>query len=280
VGVSIRTALSTQRGQCQYRGQSAELSSSFLRLIHDELTLHESSRAQNTAEKTNGCCSARERSEKQSDTCGSPLEHEAARMVSMRTAIVYAIRNMKTGKFYVGSTWDLQGRWDGHRKALAAGDHSPKLQAAWDATAPSDWEWTVLEEGIPITNQFASEQYWITALDAYENGYNSSPRAGSFVGIRRQGTDYVLEREADIQKMLRQIESKRPYREIAADFGVSVGFLAKLKQVNGELLVELDAARSAQRPGRLKHKTQRAARRRPVYITAKRSSPPRRRPAQ
>lgn len=154
---------------------------------------------------------------------------------------------MKTGKFYVGSTWDLQGRWDGHRKALAAGDHSPKLQAAWDATAPSDWEWTVLEEGIPITNQFASEQHWITALDAYENGYNSSPRAGSFVGIRRQGTDYVLEREADIQKMLRQIESKRPYREIAADFGVSVGFLAKLKQVKGELLVELDAARSAQR---------------------------------
>jgi uncharacterized protein YerC len=168
-------------------------------------------------------------------------------MVSMRTAIVYAIRNLRTGKFYVGSTWDLQGRWDGHRKALAAGDHSPKLQAAWDATEPTDWEWTVLEEGIPITNQFASEQHWITALDAYENGYNSSPRAGSFVSIRREGIDYVLEREADVQRMLRQIESKRPYRNIAADFGVSVGFLAKLKQANGELLVELDAARSAQR---------------------------------
>jgi len=165
----------------------------------------------------------------------------------MRRAVVYAIRNKVTGKYYVGSTWDLEQRWDDHRKALAESAHTPKLQMAWDASGPNDWEWVVLEEGIPITNQFASEQHWIDALDAFENGYNSSRRAGSYVGVHRQGSDHIVRQEQRVLEMLQQIARRRPYREIAEEFGVSIGFLAKVKRTHAHFLAELIAAEAVKK---------------------------------
>lgn len=150
------------------------------------------------------------------------------------------IRNFSTGKCYVGSTRDLDSRWESHRTLLEANRHSPKLQKAWNESTPSDWEWEVIEDGIPVIHQFQSEQHWIDTLDAFKNGYNSSPRAGSYVSIDNRGYDYFVEKRKDeIVEMLVMINEGIPYRDIAKRFGVSLGFLTNLKRQHADLLDDL-----------------------------------------
>lgn len=158
----------------------------------------------------------------------------------MRTAVIYGIRNLKTGKCYVGSSRELKVRWENHKKLLESNTHTPKLQVAWNKSLPTDWQWAILEKDIPIIHQFESEQHWINSLDSYRNGYNSNPKAGSYVSIDHRGYQtFINERKDEILEMLVQMEQGIPYRQIASTFGVSVGFLSKLKQGNSDLLVSL-----------------------------------------
>jgi GIY-YIG catalytic domain-containing protein len=68
----------------------------------------------------------------------------------MDTSVVYGIKDKKTGMYYVGSTRELEVRWASHRSLLEAGEHTPKLQSAWDDSDPNDWEWLILEKEIPV----------------------------------------------------------------------------------------------------------------------------------
>ena len=155
----------------------------------------------------------------------------------MDTAIIYGIKNKKTNKYYVGSTRELEIRWKSHTILLDRKEHSPKLQVAWDESHPDDWEWVILEQNVPIIHQFHSEQYWIDTLDAYNNGFNTSPRAGSYICLDKRGYKKIIdEREDDVLEMLTQIESGVTYRKIASNFGVSLGFLTKTKERNADLL--------------------------------------------
>ncbi len=179
----------------------------------------------------------------------------------MNTAVVYAIRNNKTGKCYVGSSRELRVRWDSHRKLLEANEHTPKLQDAWQKSDPDDWEWVILEDDIPIIHQFASEQYWIDALDSHRTGYNTNPKAGSYVSIDDRGYEkFRNERKGDIVEMLKQIGEGVPFREIANTFAVSVGFLSKLKKENSELLKKLVQTELSDKQRIETEKTARAAR--------------------
>lgn len=153
---------------------------------------------------------------------------------------MYGIRNKKNGQYYVGSTRDCETRWKKHRSLLGDGEHSEKLQKAWDESSPQDWEWVILEDNIPVIYQFHSEQHWIDRLDAFEGGYNTSPRAGSYVMIDNKGYDwFVKEKENDILAMLEMISSRVPYRDIAKEYGVSLGFLTKLKTKHEDLLQDV-----------------------------------------
>ena len=158
----------------------------------------------------------------------------------MKTAIVYGIKNKLTGKYYVGSTRDLETRMCIHKSLLEKKQHSAKLQDARNETDSENWEWLILEDNIPLIHQFHSEQHWIDALDAYHQGYNSSPRAGSYVSIDDRGyRSFIDDREDDLLEILAQIESGTPYRKIASDFGVSLGFLTELKRKHPDLLQDL-----------------------------------------
>ena len=157
-----------------------------------------------------------------------------------RTALVYAIKNLKTRKYYVGSTRDLDARWENHRTLLESGSHTDKLQKAWNKSKPEDWEWSVLEDKIPLVHQFESEQHWIDSLDSHKNGYNSAPRAGSYVSIDNRGYKTIIEkRQNDVIEMLEKIESGVPYRTIASEYEVSLGLLSKLKSGNIDLFSNL-----------------------------------------
>lgn len=166
----------------------------------------------------------------------------------MKTAVIYGIHNTKSGKYYVGSTRDLATRWENHRRLLESKRHSPKLQQAWNNSSPAEWEWVVLEEDIPLVHQFASEQHWIDALESFSDGYNSSPRAGSYISIGLKAYDHAIEERADnILVMLLQIEGKVPYRQIAKQHRVSVGFLSNLKVRYSDLIEGLINQEAADR---------------------------------
>ena len=154
--------------------------------------------------------------------------------------------------YYVGSTLDVSRRWPEHLYALQNGHHNAKMQAAWDDSCPSDWEWQVLESDIPATHQFIAEQHWIDALDAHANGYNQAPRAGSFVSLSGvSGRGLIAEREDEILEILQQLEDGNTYRDIAKQHSVSLATVCNLRYRYWDLLPlrnerdECGAARAA-----------------------------------
>jgi len=125
-----------------------------------------------------------------------------------------------------------------------------------------DWEWLILEADIPAVHQFESEQHWIDAVDAYSDGYNTSPRLGSYVSIDNRGYQPLIEeREDDVLEMLVQIHQRRPYRQIAADFGVSLGYLGKLKIRYADLIADLIEKQQGNRERIKREEAERALRR-------------------
>jgi len=100
---------------------------------------------------------------------------------------VYAIRNRKNGKLYIGSTGkSLSGRIKGHRKGLNSGEHGNRyLQRAWNKYGASAFVFMILEH-CPKELCLIREQYWIDKFDSANPrfGYNLSPTAGSVLGLK------------------------------------------------------------------------------------------------
>lgn len=100
---------------------------------------------------------------------------------------VYCFVNLVNGKRYVGSAAvSLERRLKQHVTNLRGGYHVNKhLQAAWKRYRESRFKVIVLEFCAPPLC-ICREQYWI---DYYQSssrihGYNSSPKAGSQLGLR------------------------------------------------------------------------------------------------
>lgn len=95
---------------------------------------------------------------------------------------VYSIYNIKTGKFYIGSSITLKKRLVEHNNSLKRGDHyASYLQSSWNKRNKKDFIFRVLryckpEDCIPL------EQYFLNALDPE---YNTCEIAGSCLGVKR-----------------------------------------------------------------------------------------------
>ncbi len=87
---------------------------------------------------------------------------------------VYHIRNVVTGRYYVGSTVSLRQRQMDHFSYLRRGKHhSRKLQRAFDKYGESTFVFKSLEQcSIEIRDQI--EQKWMDQLHAYDIGFNCS----------------------------------------------------------------------------------------------------------
>ena len=60
---------------------------------------------------------------------------------------VYLIRCDPTGKFYIGSSYQIYTRWSQHRSALRRGDsNSTKLQHVWSKYGEDAFSFAILEE--------------------------------------------------------------------------------------------------------------------------------------
>jgi group I intron endonuclease len=113
---------------------------------------------------------------------------------------IYKITNKVNGKFYVGSSKDIEHRWYCHKNDLRAKRHiNPKLQHSWDFYGEDKFSFDVIEEVKSDENLLLErEQYHLNLLKPYERkiGYNICPTA--------EGGDNITHnpnKEAFIEKM-------------------------------------------------------------------------------
>ncbi len=80
---------------------------------------------------------------------------------------VYMIINLKNGKCYIGSSKNIENRWENHRKALNNKDHfNNYLQNSWNKYGEESFKFVILEE---TGNKLEREQFYI---DQYDPEYN------------------------------------------------------------------------------------------------------------
>ncbi|MER2007417.1 MAG: GIY-YIG nuclease family protein [Psychrobacillus sp.] len=96
------------------------------------------------------------------------------------TSGIYRIDNVSNGKFYIGSSFDIEGRLYRHFLELNRNRHSNKhLQNAYNKYGEDSFSTEILEVVDDTNNLIKREQYWIDNLEACNNGYNILPNAGT-----------------------------------------------------------------------------------------------------
>jgi len=87
--------------------------------------------------------------------------------------VIYKIRNVVNGKFYVGSTIDARVRFQTHKRRLKKGTHqSPHLQAAWNKYGEDCFKFEIVEHVDDSANLLAAEQHWLDAHAGKPDCYN------------------------------------------------------------------------------------------------------------
>jgi group I intron endonuclease len=99
---------------------------------------------------------------------------------------IYAIWNKISGRFYVGSAADIDGRWATHRNLLRSGrHHSIKLQRSWNKHGAEAFEWLIVEMAGP-DRLIEREQHWMDHYGSADprRGFNIAKTAGSRRGVK------------------------------------------------------------------------------------------------
>jgi group I intron endonuclease len=106
----------------------------------------------------------------------------------MNQSGIYQIQNLINGKVYIGSAIDLYAREYEHFRTLKINiHHSYKLKNAVNKYGIENFEFSVIEYVDNIDNLIKTEQFYIDAFDAVNNGYNVCEKAGSTLGFRHSG---------------------------------------------------------------------------------------------
>jgi len=94
---------------------------------------------------------------------------------------IYKITNLINKKFYIGSSKDIDFRWNHHKQWLNGKYHdNPKLQNAWNKYGEDKFIFEIIEEtGSNQETLFERENYYLSTLKPYERsiGYNICSKA-------------------------------------------------------------------------------------------------------
>jgi len=93
---------------------------------------------------------------------------------------VYSIINTTNDKKYIGSSKNVNHRFNTHRSLLRKNKHgNTHLQHSWNKYSEDVFEFRILEPVDVISDLVAREQYWMDKFDSSndEYGYNICPRA-------------------------------------------------------------------------------------------------------
>ncbi len=94
---------------------------------------------------------------------------------------IYKITNLKTGKFYIGSSKQIERRWWEHKDNLKNNCHiNPRLQHSWNFYGADQFEFNIIEDVIDETQLLIREQYYLDTFKPHIKGigYNISDIAG------------------------------------------------------------------------------------------------------
>lgn len=99
------------------------------------------------------------------------------------TSGIYQIKHNESGKVYVGSSKNIEGRWRTHRYDLNRNaHHCTHLQHAWNKYSGENFSFSVLEECSPTREVLIRrEQFY---LDTLRPEYNRLQIAGSRLGSK------------------------------------------------------------------------------------------------
>lgn len=113
---------------------------------------------------------------------------------------IYKITNNINGRFYIGSSENIDNRWNTHKQYLNGGYHiNPKLQNAWNFYGGDKFQFDVIEETVAEkTILLSREQYYLDLFKPYmrDIGYNICPTANGGDNITHNPN-----RDAFIEKM-------------------------------------------------------------------------------
>ena len=127
---------------------------------------------------------------------------------------IYKITNLKNGKFYIGSSKDIERRWSEHKRKLNIKKHQNViLQRAWDKYEEKDFKFEIIQVVTDPEHLLSYEQVYLDYYKSYEKdrGYNICKVAGSPYGLRRSEETKQKMREA--KKNISQ-ETKQKLREV------------------------------------------------------------------
>jgi len=98
--------------------------------------------------------------------------------------IIYVIFNIKSNKYYVGSTWlkNSKNRFKTHFYLLEKNiHHSKKLQNSFNKNGKNCFKTFTIEENEGSKEQrWERENFWISFYNSYKNGYNCTQECNGF----------------------------------------------------------------------------------------------------
>jgi group I intron endonuclease len=84
---------------------------------------------------------------------------------------IYKITNTQNGKFYIGSSKDVDRRWWEHKNDLNKKAHiNTKLQNAWNFYGENQFKFEIIEEIIDEKLLLEREQHYLNVFEPYRNG--------------------------------------------------------------------------------------------------------------
>jgi group I intron endonuclease len=132
---------------------------------------------------------------------------------------VYQIKNLKTGKVYIGSSKNVFSRWRRHMEDLAHNNHNIKFQKEWNINDIVDWNFSILQVLKSTDNPLIEEQKWIEKIGP-DKLLNVS-KATNFIKRREK------EKEKDI--ILKMLNEGKTYRYISRTLGCSLGYITSIR---------------------------------------------------
>lgn len=119
---------------------------------------------------------------------------------------IYKITNKRNGKFYIGSSKQIERRWWEHQNDLNKNNHSNhKLQTAWNHYGSNEFDFTIIED-VEESQLLIREQFYLDAFKPHLVGYNISDKVSG-------GDNFTNNpNKEDIRKRLSEmnIEYKNP----------------------------------------------------------------------
>lgn len=163
-------------------------------------------------------------------------------MKRTKTQGIYAIANRVERKFYVGSSFDMETRTEGHKSRLRKGKHhSKRLQADWDRLGESAFCVMFLESVERKDELGERERFYMAAFDALRSYNTATPTERVYKipitvtaiktkdGWIRKGQHFVIKGK---KEMIESISLKRSKYEVGK-FGIF--FFASRAHVGGRL---------------------------------------------